>query len=331
MVAETVRQQLTPQQRQQREETVIQAYTGWLDDGNMSDSEAGSIVTELTVLLLTHHCFLEAAQLLIRCGWLSFKLGYGPRLASLAQKMLRCVDWHQTIEDECAGLVLVQILFPFLGKPVETRKYINYQRIHDGFLAGEIVLQDATEGYVMHLLLLDVMDDVRFEDAQAILDIYRSRLESRRGTRLVPHSSLLQKQALLLGRWCEYVEEQGDAQKARVLREQAIALYRQRVTLLSSQKGRSPLKRGLRNRGLASCLSYLGYHLARIGQYEEALQVIERAIDLQERGYAYVGVLAASYSDKSQILIELGRFQEAMLFDEKAFAEIQRCVNAGDG
>ncbi|HET9918684.1 MAG TPA: hypothetical protein VFQ30_02495, partial [Ktedonobacteraceae bacterium] len=47
--------------------------------------------------------------------------------------------------------------------------------------------------------------------------------------------------------------------------------------------------------------------------------------------YAYVGVLAASYSDKSQILIELGRFQEAMLFDEKAFAEIQRCVNAGDG
>ena len=80
----------------------------------------------------------------------------------------------------------------------------------------------------------------------------------------------------------------------------------------------------------ASCFSYLGYHLQRIGCYEEALHVIEQAITLQEQGYANVGVLASSYSDKSQILVGLGRLQEAIIFDEKAMAEIQRCADAGD-
>ena len=43
------------------------------------------------------------------------------------------------------------------------------------------------------------------------------------------------------------------------------------------------------------------------------------------------GVLASSYGDKSQILMELGRFREAISFDEKAMEEIQRCIDAGDG
>jgi tetratricopeptide (TPR) repeat protein len=59
--------------------------------------------------------------------------------------------------------------------------------------------------------------------------------------------------------------------------------------------------------------------------------VVDRAIALQEQGYTYTGVLATSYNDKSQILAALGRFREALLFDEKAMAEIQRCAHAGDG
>jgi tetratricopeptide (TPR) repeat protein len=47
------------------------------------------------------------------------------------------------------------------------------------------------------------------------------------------------------------------------------------------------------------------------------------------QGYAEVGALAVSYGEKSEILTELGRFQEALLFDEKALEEIQRWAHAG--
>ena len=114
VVAWTVQQQLAPEQRQEVEDLVIQAYTCWLDDGNLKDEEAGQVVTELAVLLLRHHRLLEVAQLVIRYGWMSFKLGYGPRLAHLAREIMEKIDWHQTVEYECAGLALIQMLFPFL-------------------------------------------------------------------------------------------------------------------------------------------------------------------------------------------------------------------------
>ena len=52
VVAWTVQQQLAPEQRQKVEDLAIQAYTSWLDDGNLNDNEAGQVVTELVVLLL---------------------------------------------------------------------------------------------------------------------------------------------------------------------------------------------------------------------------------------------------------------------------------------
>src|ERR1700694_988099 len=100
------------------------------------------------------------------------------------------------------------------------------------------------------------------------------------------HSSVLQKQAMLLGRWCEYAEERGETQHARALREQAIAIYRQGDLLLSSsEEGKSLLNGNICKRRLAGWLNNLGYHLNRMGRYEEALQVVERAIALQEQGY----------------------------------------------
>src|SRR5258708_32808175 len=68
-----------------------------------------------------------------------------------------------------------------------------------------------------------------------------------------------------------------------------------------------------------------------MGQHAEALQAIEQAIHLHEQGFGQIGVLAASYGEKSQIVMELGRLQEALQFDEKAIVETQRCVETGYG
>jgi tetratricopeptide (TPR) repeat protein len=330
IVALTIRQQLQPEQRQEIEDVVIQVYNCWLNEGNVEMQEAGSIITELTVLLLTHHRLLDAAQFLIRYGWLSFKLGHGPRLAMIARDELQRFDWHSTGENECAGLVLLQLLLPLLGKPIEARKHVDYRCIRDGLLTGRIVLQAALDRYVTHLLLSDAMSKVHFEEAQGILDAYRARVAAHQDVDLERDPALLMEQAFLLGRWCEYLEEQGGREQARAVREQAIALYKQRAALPPSLEKKTSLSRDLHKNTLAYCFCSLGYHLNRAGRYEEALQVIERAITLQEQGYVYRSTLAASYGEKSQILMALGRFQEALLFDEKAMAEIQRWADAGD-
>src|SRR6266487_2535006 len=201
-VASTVKARLSPEQVYELEERMIEALTRWVENGNISDSEAGHVVTELAGLFLTHHHLLDAAQLLIRCGWMTFKLGYGPRLALLAREALDHEDWHRTAESECAGLVLIQLVFPFLGKSIETNEYVNFQCIRDAFLEGTLVLQAATEGYVVHLLLLHSMNDLRFTEAQAILDVYYRHLKAHY-IHPEQHESWLQKQALLFGTWCE--------------------------------------------------------------------------------------------------------------------------------
>src|SRR5260370_37501120 len=73
----------------------------------------------------------------------------------------------------------------------------------------------------------------------------------------------------------------------------------------------------------------LGYHLNRIGQYAEALQMIERSIALKEQGYVEFDTLADAYGEKSQILASLGLFRDALHFDEKALMEVKRLAKAG--
>ncbi len=330
MVASLVRSRLSVAQIQHDEERLIDALTGWLHEGKASDGDMGALIAELATLYLKQHRLLEAAQLLIRYGWISFNQGYAPRLARLARDTMQQLDWHTTEENECAGFVLLQILFPFLGMPINPKQHVDYQRIRDTFLAGKLVLQGAMEVYVMHLLMLDAMNELRFEDAQMLVNVYSAHIELRQISRVEQQTVLLEERAWLMGTWFEYTEEQGEVEKARSLREQAIDLYRQCSLVLSSQEEKSLPREKLRKKRVASCLNNLGYYLNRSGQYEEALQMVERSITLKEQGYVYVGALAASYGEKSQVLMELGRFQEALRFDEKAVAEIQRCADAGD-
>src|SRR5258708_1719939 len=153
MVAETVRQQLTPEQRQEVENVAIQAYNRWLDEGSLEMQEAGSVVTELAVLLLTHHRLLEAAELLLYYGWLSFKLGSAPRLAHLTEQVMQQFDWLQSFETECGGKLLHYFLMPYLGKRFDTRQYTqDYRAIRDAAFNGTITLHPHTEIYLTHQL-----------------------------------------------------------------------------------------------------------------------------------------------------------------------------------
>ncbi len=73
----------------------------------------------------------------------------------------------------------------------------------------------------------------------------------------------------------------------------------------------------------------MGYHLNRIGHFEEALASIEKSLALKGQGNAQVGSLAASYSEKSIALAGLGRFQEALSYDQKANEDIEYHARSG--
>jgi len=330
VVAATVQQHLSPEQRREAEEMTIQAYRRWLDEGSMELRETGNVVTELAVLLLAHYRLPEATEVLIRQGWLSFQCGYGPRLALLAQAVLTKVEWHQSIEEECVGLVLVHILFPFLGKPFRTQAYGDYPRLRDAFLAGELSLSATVERSITHLLLLDAIESVQFEQGQAIVDAYCRYLQARQIEYPEQQTGMIQEQALLLGVWSDYLLEQHETEQASTMREQTIVLYHQSATRFAELKTSSPVAESMRKNGLAYASAYLGYYLNQAGRHKEALQMIEQALHFHEQGYGYTCILADSYSEKAQALMALGRFQEALRFDEQAITEIHRWAEGGD-
>jgi tetratricopeptide (TPR) repeat protein/transcriptional regulator with XRE-family HTH domain len=330
MVASAVYQQLTLVQVKEKEEQLTQALTYWLDEGIISIREGGNIITELAVLYLKHHRLLDTAQLLIYYGWLSYNLGYGPRLARLAADVMQAFDWQSSLEEQCGGMLVHHLLTPFLGETDDEKRVADFQQILNEVLVGHVALRPATEMHLIRHLMLYHMMSLRFEEAQSVLEACYSRFEPYRHAEVDVHASLLAQRAWLLTRWSEYLEEQDATETVHAMRVQAITLYRQCCTLLSISNELSSLKGHLLKKRLSAYFNSLGYLLNRSGQSAEALQVLEQSISLGEQGYCNFGALAAAYGDTSQALMELGRFREALLFDEKALAEAQRCANTGD-
>jgi tetratricopeptide (TPR) repeat protein len=330
MVSGAILRSLSDMEVLANERLLIEAYLAWLANGMIYEREAGGIVVELATLLLKHHRLLAVSQLLIRYGWLAFNLGYAPRLARLGAEVMDKVDWHTTEEQECGGLLLRHFLAPFLGSPTDDeQKASDYQRIRHAVLAGKIRLQPPIEVAVTSHLMVCAMNEFRFEDALILLEACCDRLQSPQQSNPDLQASLLEKRALLFRRWSEYAEEQGNIEHAGALQEQVIDLNRQIIALLPTNGGSTPLERSFLNKRLARALNNLGYHLNRIGQAEEAFQAMSQSIELKEGGYVELDTLADAYGEQSQILARLGKFQEALTFDEKAYAEVERLASVG--
>jgi tetratricopeptide (TPR) repeat protein/transcriptional regulator with XRE-family HTH domain len=332
MVAAVLRARLSVQQKQELETQLANALMGWLMASQLSLHESGLILTEVAEIFLKHRRLLEAAELLIRHGWLSFGAGHARRLALLAEQAILEEDKQTTPENTCGRILLHYFLCTFLGQTIDDRQRIaDYQRVLHLVSVQQVALQPLTETYLTRILMVYTMNDLRFEEAQGLLDTCAERLTWLFSSKPDLLASVLELRALLFARWGEYAEEQGKEEMAQALGEKTLALYRQSVDLLSVPDERMTelKKRSLRKRR-ARCLANLGYHLNRFGYYEEALDVLEQSITLQENGYVDPGMLAAAYGEKSQVLANLKRYREALAFDEKALSEVQHLADAGD-
>lgn len=331
-VAALIRMRLSDEQRQQMEEQLIAVYWDWLNhDEEMSDRERGMVIAELAMLYLRQHRLLDAADLLTAYGWMCFHLGYGPRLGRLAEMVMQQFGWKNAAENECGGLLLYDVLTTFLGKTIGREQQAkDFQRFLALANEGGLVLQATTEIHLMRILMLYHMNHRRFEEARVVLEAGIVRLELLQQLPLEVRASLLAQRAWLLAKWSNLLEEQRAADNAFVMREDAITLYQQCYALLANATEPSSLKSCLLKKRLSAYSNYLGEYLTRNGRASESLLFLEKSIELGEQGYCNFGALAAAYGDMSQALMELGRLEEALTFDEKAMVEAQRCADSGD-
>jgi hypothetical protein len=334
VVSLTVQRQLSAEQRRTMQELAIQAYTRWLDEGHLEMQEAGSVVTELVVLLLTHCRLLEAAEWLLDHGWICFQRGHMQRLARLVQAALDTSDWRATPQTECGGLLLYYHVLPYIGLKIDEKEQARtHQQILDAVLAERVAVEPLMEAYLVHILMRYQMSHDRFEEAQQLLENCFQRLEALFRTDFELHAMLLFRKAWLLNKWSGWVQEQGRSDEAKSKQEQTIKIYQQCISLLQCEEKESAigaLRKHTLKKKLASFLNNLSYQLNRLGSFAEALKVVEESISLKEQGFSDFGTLAAAYGEKSQILAAFGRFREALFFDEKARKEVQRCADFGD-
>lgn len=330
MVAAAILHRLKPEQMQEAETSLITALTKWLRERTLAPREGGNVATELVLLLLKQRRLLEAAKIHLPYSSLSFNLGHAPRLARFAADVMDKFDWHATCENECGGLLLHYSLAPFLDEPIDERQRAeDYQHILDLVAAGQVTLWLSMEKYLVSAIMRQAEQEWRFTEAQALLEAHTARMEALQSMTPAMQRDMLELRAGLFGRWCDYASRQEDSEQAQTLRAQAIVLYRQCVALYSTEKEQSPLDESFTKTRLAYYSNALGYYLALDGQLEESLEVVEQAIALKEQGFLSFGGLAVSYGEKAEILMELGRLQEALVFDEKALTEIQRCAEMG--
>ncbi len=333
MVAVQVRRVLSDDQVRTTEERLILALRRWLDTGSLVyERESGEVVAELSLLLLSHARLLEAAQVLIRYGWLAFHLGYSQRIGRLIYQVIEERTWQPTDENTSGRIILEHFFAPFIGREKDAERCEREYRsvlalMHD----GRIPDHPSIELHLVHHLILCTVNKNRFEEAQRLFQASFQRLAAQFAENADIHASLLERKAFFLGRWSNWAAEHGQPETSRELFDQTLLAYRQCCDLLSAtDEGLSPIEYGRRQKRLARILNGLGHRLNLIGQFQDALVVIEQSIALKEQGYSEYGALASSYGEMAQALAGLGRYQEALQFSDTAIQEIRRLIQAGD-
>jgi tetratricopeptide (TPR) repeat protein/transcriptional regulator with XRE-family HTH domain len=338
MVADLVGRTLTSDQVRLAQDRLIQALTHWLNTGITTLREQGEVFTGLACLLLRRHRLLAAAELVLYHGWLASQVGQMLRLARLVRGVLEERPWDDAPEafaaTESGGIFLHYYLSSYLGVSIDAKERAEaYERIRAAVAAGQVTVEPLMEVHLMDQIMLSQLNEERFEEAQRLFEECFCHVEPLLSGDAELHATLLSKQAMFCSRRSGYAKSQGKGEDAMGLREEAIAIYERCLRLLEEAEhgvGVGTLRQSTLKKKRATILNNLAYQLNIVRRAEDALEAINRCIDLKEQGYAERDSLAATYGEKSQILAALGKFQAALWLDEQARDEIRRCADAGD-
>ncbi len=307
------------------EQHVIEAYQCWLDTGTFRDEqEKGAVVAELAILLLKHGRLLDAAQLLIHLGWLSFTFGYGLRIARAVDESMKTFDWRSAPDSEAGGLLLDYYVGRFLGKNLDDpAREGAYNGIYDLLSTGQIALQMTTIAHLIHHLVRYHVAHRRFEDAQALLERVHEQYVEANALDPLTHAVVLAIRAYLYGKWSE--SPSIPEEEAKHLKEACVEVYGLGIAFLrGGEQCASPVEKSTIRFRLARFLNDVAYYQRALGRLEEARTALEESIAIKRQGFTLSASMAVSIGEYAQLLAASGRFQDALLQSDLALEEIQK-------
>ncbi len=328
------------------ERHLAQLYSVWLDQGTFqSEQEQAALVTELAMLHLKQHRLLEAAELLIEYGWLSFAFGHAARLARVTDEIMSSFPWHLSGEPEAGGqllhyYLLARFLDKDLGTPERKKAYLD---LYEAMRKGSVAFKPRTMVHLVHHKLRYLTLGKQYAEAWLLIDEVCKRSEGLQNTKPITYAELLDRRAYVLGRWGDFqdaqakkVQDEVEATKLREeafrLRQEAVTVHEQCIALLrQSELFASPVEQSHIRFKRARLLNDLAYYQRCTGRLEEAKQAMQECLKLKEGGFVVAGSLAISYDDYGQLLGQGGSYQEALTYSNRALQIIQKLVVEGHG
>src|SRR5438105_143659 len=326
------------------EQRLAQMYSVWLDQGTFqSEQEQAALVTELAILYLKEHRLLEAAELLIEYGWLSFAFGHASRLARVTDEIMRSFPWHLSAENEAGGQLLHHYLLARsldrdLVAPERKKAYLS---LYEAMRNGSVAFKPRTLVHLVHHKLRYLTLGKQYAEAWSLIDQVCKQYEDLQDTKPITYAELLDRRAYVLGRWGDFQDaqakkEQDEAEATKLheeafrLRQQAATVHEQCIALLRQhERFASPVEQSHIRFKRARLLNDLAYYQRSTGHLEEAKQAMKECLKLKEAGFVVPGSLAVSYDDYGQLLGQLGNYQEALAYSDRALQVLQKLVDEG--
>src|SRR6266516_517636 len=336
---------LTEKRLSLTEQHLMRAYTAWLEQGTfLSEQEQAMLISELVTVRLKQHHFFEAAELLIEYGWLSFTFGHAPRLARLADEVMRSSNWHHSIEDEVGGLLLqYDLLARALDKDLSNAERKKaYLHLYEVMVSGKVAFRARTIVYLVHHKSRYLTGAKQYTQAWSTIDQVCSQHEDLQYTKPITYAELLDRRAYVLGRWGDFQDAQEKKEQDEILAkklgveayhhwQEAVEVHQQCIDMLrKSERFSSPVEQSHIRFKRARLLNDLAYYRRCIGQLEEAKQAMGECLKLKEAGFAWTNSLAVSYGDYGQLLGQLGYYQDALDYSDRALRIVQKIIDDGD-
>lgn len=345
LVTESVLQQLSQEERANVEEQLVTGYHRWLREGSYYDEqEQALVIAELTILHLKHQQLLNAAELVITYGWLSFQFGHASRITRTVQQIAENYRLKDlTPEQDIALQLLHYRLAKYHGENLTTKQRGHiYQQLYTKAEERHVMLSPAIEVYLMKPIVISQADTGQFEVAQALVSGQLSRMLALRDSDPAIYESCLYYHAYLLASWGEYQEDlaldQQDAaevnQRSAQARQkfiEATSLYKQCADMLRrSLRGAAPMKKSSISYNLARRLhDYAHYARRSQGQFEDIEEALQEGINLKRQGYTLPLSLPISLAEYAQFFISIGQYQKALEQSNLALQQIEQLVQDG--
>jgi hypothetical protein len=328
LVAESVLQQLSQEDRAGVEERLVVAYRRWMDQGSYRDEqEQAMVIAELVILYLKHQHLLEAAELVIGYGWLSFQFGHALRIARVADESIRSLHRGYSAENEAGNLLLRLRLKRFFKDWKDYRRKQAYLELYEMMSQGRVRFKPRTTLYIIHHYLYSLMKQKCYEQAYSIIKDECHRYNDLQESDPITYVELLDRQAHVAGAWGDYLAEK-EQEKAFQLRREAVNIHQQCIDQLRRYEDFAPpLLRSHILYQKARMLHDLAFYERVLGD-DKAMIHIEECLSIKEAGYSVPGSLAITYDDYAHLLARQGKYQQALYYSDRALQLIQPMVEA---